>query len=281
MIRSFRSTHQNNKILMVAIIYRSCHAAPPKSPRPAWRSRHSAPAQRISRRRFIFRSWRSSRASIPPRSSARVDSNTHPNTLSCRSRCTPSVFRTPAEASRAADAAVARLNRSLRPLIDATNPKDGVFSRGGFTQPFYRRTRHGQTVCEGTFQKVSNITVKSSRIDSFSRDYVKLQRAVLTGTLKQPVDPGDQSTTHATLSAPTPQLYFETRERLEQQALANAIDNARTKLAATAKAGCRTAQPQLLKFENRIGSMDGPSRMPEPSDSARAIAAPLPSTRSG
>ncbi len=172
--------------------------------------------------------------------------------ISVNAECYP----TPVAASRAADQAVGSLMKSLRPLIDSNNPKDGVFSRGGFTQPFYRRTRHGATVCEGTFQKVSSITVKSSRIDSFSGDYAKLQRAVLTGTLKQPLDPGDQSTTHATLSTPTPQLYFETRERLEQQALADAIDNARAKLAATAKAGCRTAKPKLLKFEES-NQLDG------------------------
>lgn len=158
-------------------------------------------------------------------------------------------FDTPIAASNAADAAVAKLMKTLRANIDANNPKDGVFSRGGFTQPFSRYD-NGRTVCDGTFQKVSTVVMKTSRVESFARDFAEIQRVVLAGTLKKPANPrADKGIAFALLGTPVPQLYYETRETLEARALADALTNARAKLKATASAACSVSNPRLLKFE--------------------------------
>jgi hypothetical protein len=159
-------------------------------------------------------------------------------------------FATPMAASDAADAAVAQLLEKLNGKIDTSNPKDGVFSHGGFTQPFSRYGSAGRLVCEGTFQKQSTIVMKSSRVDRFAKDYAQIQRDVLSGSLRMPQNPNaDGAATYAVLGVPEPQLYYETRERLEQRALADALDNARAKLEATRKAACGISSPSVLKFE--------------------------------
>ncbi len=54
--------------------------------------------------------------------------------------------------------------------------------------------------------------------------------------------------TFAAVGPPSPQLYFETRERLEREALADALNNAREKFEATASAACGETDYHVLKF---------------------------------
>lgn len=168
-------------------------------------------------------------------------------TMTITSEC----FPTPLAASQATDAAVAKAVRFLRGKIDKSNPKDGVFTRGGFTRPFSRYVSVGVTVCRGTFQKTSTITMKSSRVAQFDRDFATIQRMVLGGSLRKTDDPRSQDAiTFANLGTPTPRLYHQTRERLEQEALAKALANARKKLAATI-AVCGKTSPRIVKLEEK------------------------------
>lgn len=167
-------------------------------------------------------------------------------------------FDTPLAASDAADEAVAKLLEKLRTRLDSSNSKDGVFSHGGFTEPFSRYA-HGTTTCDGTFGKTTRVVMKTTRVDRFASDFAEIQREVLGGSLRKPTNPrADTSIVYAVLGTPQPQLLYETRERLEQEALADALDNARAKLKATAKAACGMSSPRLIKFEESSASVGRP-----------------------
>lgn len=155
-------------------------------------------------------------------------------TVSIHAEC----HATPMAANKAADSAAVAVMELLRGVLDAENPKDGVFSKGGYSRPF-SRYENGRTVCRGTFAKTSTVTVKTSRIAEFAARYPEIQEQVLLKSLRQPSNPAaGKPTTYATLSNPEPRLYYETRERLEQKALADALVNAREKFETTATAGC-------------------------------------------
>lgn len=168
---------------------------------------------------------------------------------------TSQCYRTPLEAVEATDAAVAKVMQLLEAKTDPNNDKDGVFSRGGYTQPFSRYdSRTDRHSCVGTFQKTSTVVLKTSKLDSFAQDFAEIQNIVFT-TMSGPSDPSlEQGVTFATTGTPEPQLYYETREQLEQQALADALVNARQKFESTAAAACTNADYRVLKFvENSPG----------------------------
>ena len=147
-------------------------------------------------------------------------------------------YATPMAANKAADTAAAQVMTLLGGALDPQNPKDGVFSQGGYSRPFSRYD-DGRTTCRGTFAKTSTIVMKTSRIADFAARYPQIQEEVLQKSLSQPADgSSSRPVTYATLDNPQPQLYYETREKLEQQALADALLNARQKFEATATMAC-------------------------------------------
>ena len=165
-------------------------------------------------------------------------------TVTIKAECYP----TPMAANKAADTAAEQVMTLLRSSLDPQNPKDGVFSQGGYSRPFSRYD-DGRTVCRGTFAKTSTIVMKTSRIADFAARYPEIQEEVLQKSLSQP--PSDSSTrpvTYATLSNPQPELYYETREKLEQQALADALVNARQKFEVTSAQGCGPRGYSILRM---------------------------------
>lgn len=158
-------------------------------------------------------------------------------------------YATPVEASAATDAAATEIMALLRAAIDEQNPKDGVFSSGGFSRSFSRYINSNVTICQNTFQKTTQIAMKTSKIEAFAKQYDDIQRAVLSASLREPADKTKPTgITYASLGAPQTRLYYETRERLEQQALADALDNARAKFEATAKMACGIDGYRILRF---------------------------------
>lgn len=164
-------------------------------------------------------------------------------------RITSQCYATPLEAVTATDATVAEVMKLLEAKIDPSNDKDGVFSRGGYTEPFSRYdSASGRRWCQGTFQKSSTVVLKTSKLDTFSQDFAEIQAIIFT-TMSEPSDPkSEQGVTFASVGTPDPQLYYETREQLEQDALADALDNARQKFESTADAACPGANYRVLKF---------------------------------
>lgn len=165
-------------------------------------------------------------------------------TVTVHAECYP----TPIEAVKAADGAVSRVMTLLKAKLDPDNPKDGILASGGYTEPYYRRLRNGGVVCEGTFQKTAQVVMKTSKVATFPKDFADIQNIVLT-TMSNSADPSSrQGVTYAKLGTPTPQLYYETRERLEQEALADALENARQKFEATADVACGSTSHRIVKF---------------------------------
>lgn len=162
---------------------------------------------------------------------------------------TSQCYATPIEAVKATDEAVATVIKLLKAKTDPDNPRDGVFSHGGYTQPYERYiSSRRQTVCRNTFQKSSTVTMKTSRLDTFAKEFADIQNIIFT-TMSGPTDPEKaEGVTFATTGTPQTQLYYETREELEQKALADALDNARLKFDATANAACKDTAHRIVKF---------------------------------
>jgi uncharacterized protein YggE len=164
--------------------------------------------------------------------------------VTLRSECYPSAL----EASQATDKAAARVMEFLRATVDTKNPKDGVFSEGGFSQPFSRYINSNLTTCQNTFQKTTTITMKTSRIEDFSKNYDDIQAQIFS-KLQAPSDTAHgRSVTFATIKVPQSRLYYETRENLEQQALADAMSSAREKFETTSKMACGIKKYRITSF---------------------------------
>ena len=160
-------------------------------------------------------------------------------------------YATPLAASEANDAAVAKVMALLRKSTDSANSKDGVLNSGGFTQPFSRYLGHNRTVCESTFQKTTQLMLKTSKIADFRTHFHEIQRTVFSASMRAPTDRDKeqaQAVTFAKLDTPKTRLYYETREKLEQQALGLALDNARKKFEATAKKSCGIGDYRIVNF---------------------------------
>ena len=164
--------------------------------------------------------------------------------VTIRSECYPTAMA----ASQATDQAAARVMKSLRATIDASNPKDGVFSEGGFSQPFSRYINSNLTTCQNTFQKTSTITMKTSKIDEFSKRYAEMQNQIFSQLQAPNGTSQSKSITFATINVPQSRLYYETREALEQQALADALTSAREKFETTSKMACGIKNYRITSF---------------------------------
>lgn len=160
-------------------------------------------------------------------------------------------YATPMEASAAADKAAANVISVLGRTVDAKNPRDGVFSKGGYSRPFQRYINNARTLCLGTFAKTVTITAKTSRIREFRAEFSAIQHDLLSSTLQKPDPKLEAGVTYAALAEPVPHLFYETRERLEQEALADALANARQKFETTAKSGCGNDDYGILRVVER------------------------------
>lgn len=157
-------------------------------------------------------------------------------------------FAQPQQASEAADAAVAKVIGVLRAATNSDNPGDGVIAKGGLTKPF-ERYRGGATSCRNTFQKVSTVVMKSSKVREFPSAFARIQKEILSGALKKPIT--GKAMTFATMGEPTGRLNYAHRERLEQRALGEALQSAKAKFAQISKGACKEGGHRIVKFVER------------------------------
>ncbi|MBL4635833.1 MAG: SIMPL domain-containing protein [Kofleriaceae bacterium] len=167
-------------------------------------------------------------------------------TVTIQSECYPTAFA----ASQASDRSSKKVVAALREFVDAGQSKDGVFFKGGFSAPFSRYVNSQLSVCQNTFQKTASVTLKTSKIEKFSKGFDEIQKIVFeSGTASPPQQSrSEKGLTYVSIKTPETQLYYETRERLEQQALADALDNARKKFESTAKMACGVSGYKILRF---------------------------------
>lgn len=106
-----------------------------------------------------------------------------------------------------------------------------------------------KTLERRTFAKTVTVVAKTSRIKALQRNYAQIQHELLSGALAPPAKRArGRARTYALLQEPRPELYYETRERLEQTALADALTNARDKLEATLTAGCGATDYDIIRM---------------------------------
>ncbi len=165
-------------------------------------------------------------------------------TIRLQSEC----YSTPQGAAAAADKAAKVVVTILAGAIDPNQSGDGVIAEGGITRPFSRYRQSGGSSCVGTFQKSTTLVLKTSKMAEFGQNFLEIQQAIFAATLTKPNPKFTTATTFATLEAPVPRLKHETRERLEQDALALAIQNARKKYAAVTASSCKQSNFRIIKF---------------------------------
>ena len=190
-------------------------------------------------------------------------------TVTIHSQC----FATPLEASAANDAAASRVRSLMRSAINQDNPSDGVFTQGGITQSFTRYT--ASPGCAQTFEKTTTLIMKTSKLAEFPAELARIQKAILGGTLSRATSRvQSKPMTFATMQMPTPRLNYATRERLEKQALAAALESARSKFRETVKPSCGGARHRVIKFLERSAENGRPIPYEATGGSADALVAP-------
>ncbi len=167
-------------------------------------------------------------------------------TVSVQSECYPTAIA----ASQANDRSSKKVIAALRKFVGAGQSKDGVFFKGGFSSPFSRYVSSQLSVCQNTFQKTASVTLKTSEIEKFSKEFDEIQKLVFEAGAASPPKQSraENELTYISIKTPETHLYYETRERLEQQALADALDNARKKFESTAKMACGVSGYKILRF---------------------------------
>ena len=161
-------------------------------------------------------------------------------------------FKKPREAMADNDAKVSEIQKFLKPLL-LNNHHDKVSTQGGTTQPFSREKILGgherATECEGTFQKTTHITFRTSDVDekSFSEKFLQLQEMVLSTFSSQ--GEGETPRTFASISQPRPGVSKESRKQMALEALKLAQRNAREQFDALAME-CKIQGPVSVTHKN-------------------------------
>lgn len=147
-------------------------------------------------------------------------------TLSIQAQCYPTV----SEASNAADQKAAELYQKLNVLFPQKDNDNYITTQGGYTQLFYGITaRNGtETACQNTFQKTTQISINTTKVDGFSELFNKVQDIAYQET-SIPTQAVQTKITFVTLDQPLPKLSFSKTRQLEITALQNAMQNAKEK----------------------------------------------------
>lgn len=167
--------------------------------------------------------------------------------VTVKSECHP----TPSEARGAADSEAARIFDFLKSNINENNDFDGVFSNGGYTQPFSKYVRKGNQshqVCVDTFQKTTTITMKTSKIEEFSELFDGIQEFVFDNfTPQAKSNQSDSPLTYVTLGQPQPRLKQQIRSEREKEAIRLAVKDAKEKFEMTHDL-CQITRTQIVRI---------------------------------
>lgn len=148
--------------------------------------------------------------------------------IQVQSKC----YSTPKDARQANDDAARKIVDFLNKKIQGSESYyNKVITLGGYTSPFqvYHRNK---ILCENTFQKHNNITLRTQRVQDFEQLYDEIQKEVYSHFTMQPRGMIESSVTFVTMSQPSPRVSMERRQELEQKALTMALNDAKGKLTA-------------------------------------------------
>ncbi|MCS5707316.1 SIMPL domain-containing protein [Candidatus Berkiella cookevillensis] len=171
-------------------------------------------------------------------------------TLSIQAQCYPTV----SEASNAADQKAAELYQKLNVLFPQKDNNNHITTQGGYTQLFYGITpRNGtETACQNTFQKTTQISISTTKVDGFSELFNKVQD-IAYQEASMPIQAVQTQITFVTLNQPLPKLSFSKTRQLEISALENALQNAKEKASQLTKNEGATSLKLIEMYEAMQG----------------------------
>lgn len=188
-------------------------------------------------------------------------------------------YKTPSEATQAADAIASQIATFLEAKIDRTKGDD-VIANGGYTQPFSRYVSgpngESKKACAGTFQKRSSITLKKTDVATFPALFDEIQNLVY-GQFK-PGDISDESASAvATIGTPTTQLFHATQARWERVSQGEAVQNAIAKFESMFFADCEISGYSIVEYSepNRYAREQPYERVQEAFSAGAPSSAPL------
>lgn len=169
-------------------------------------------------------------------------------TLAVNSQCYPS----PSDAQTATDEVVKKIDDYLQTIKKVDDERFKILIDGGYTTA-YSRWHKERELCRNTYQKTTNITLKTS----VDKDFDKVFSAMQTFVLKQ-FDQGplmedwEQPKTYVSLGTPEPDIDDEHRLILERKALDLALRNAKANFVA-ALSSCEPHRWKIHKISEDTG----------------------------
>lgn len=175
-----------------------------------------------------------------------------PDYVSLTLRVTSECYSTPAEASRANDAKVSDLTEYLQAFVNmGEDSRDDILANGGYTQPFSRTLYpdglDSFVVCEGTFQKTTTVILKSTNVSSFGSVLTGIQEYVFAD-FQPRKSKNDGPVTFVSIYQPSPELFHETRNRKESEALLLAKSDAINKFETLIHGSCEINYYQIVEI---------------------------------
>jgi len=189
-------------------------------------------------------------------------------------------YKTPSAARVQTDLRVSKIVEMLKSKINvAAGSRDAVLTSGGYSSPFsktvYDTNSARHTVCEGTYQKNTLVTLKTTNVANFAADFDDIQEKVLNEFQSAPSDSNDKPVTYVSIGTPQPQLFHETTAKAEKTALALALQDATAKFEATFGA-CAITSYRLASYTDGTEQAHAKSYAPEAAHFAgRASATPV------
>lgn len=175
-------------------------------------------------------------------------------TLTVRSECQPK----PRDAQRETDAIVEKIDTFLQQFKNEKDEHFKLLVDGGYTSA-YSRYENNKTLCQNTYQKSTNITVKMANRDDFDEVFLKIQTYVLD-EFESTTILGEKEVprTYVSISTPYPEITRENRTMLERQALDLAVRDAKENFKAAIKS-CEPHRWKVHSMRENGGSYPQPS----------------------
>lgn len=138
-------------------------------------------------------------------------------------------YASPEDARKVNDEAARNIVNFLNSKIKVKTTYNTVISTGGYTMP-YETYYQNKYYCQNTFQKQNNITFRTQDVANFEALFNEIQNTVYKELSKGPSSFIGAPISYAIISSPMPSVSQERRSILEQQALARAFEDAKSKL---------------------------------------------------
>lgn len=152
-----------------------------------------------------------------------------PDRVSFQVSISAQCYPTAKEASQAADQLASELFTALTQLFPKKENTQEVTTQGGYTQPFYATQVGQNTYCQNTFQKDTQIMIKTDQIDKFESLFNQVQDLVYAKYSVNQINPVTKARAFTQMSQPYASLSTEKQQDLEKEALKKALHNAQEK----------------------------------------------------